>query len=495
MSDGTRNGLRLLAAALLLGIAGDVLRLAVPGRLDVALWMVALLLSVAALIRAGFGAAPPDAAWLAGTAAILISALIWRDSMALFNLNFGALLGLTALAARGSGRLPLRVAGVTDYLHGGLDTIGTVGAGPVPVVLSVVRWKELPIAAPARRVVGISMGLLVAAPVLILFGALLGEADPLFGRALGRVWSLDLGPIWDHAVPIGCCAWLAVGLTRTIAMRDGPPRQLPATLGTIGFASVGTAITAVAMLLLVFIVFQARTMFLSADRFQAVTGLTVAEYARRGFFQLVLVAALSLPLLLLADWLLERRIEALRPFRVLAAGTLILLLLILASALHRMRLYTAHFGLTELRLYTTAFMGWLAAVMAWFWATVLRGRRSRFAPGTLVAALGTLLFLNVANPDAVIARVNLDRPASKGDLDVAYLARLGADAVPILLERLPTLEPAAGCALAGAVVRRWTARNGAVLATDRSWTWGRARAREAWRKAPPGTAGCTSIPR
>ncbi|HET9292677.1 MAG TPA: DUF4173 domain-containing protein [Gemmatimonadales bacterium] len=494
MSEATRNGLRLLAVALLLGIAGDVLRVWVPGRLDMALWIAALLVSVGALMRAGLGAAPPDAAWLAGAAAILIPGLIWRDSEALFTLNFGALLGLAVLAAHGSGRQPLRTAGATDYVWGGLETIGTVAAGPVPVVLSMVRWKELPISAPARRAVGILMGLLMAAPVVLVFGALLGEADPLFGRAIQRIWSLDLEPVLEHALPIGLCAWVAAGLTRTIAVRDSWLPRPPRTLGTIGFASIGTAVAAVAILLLVFILFQARTLFLGAERFQAVTGLTVAEYARRGFFQLVAVAALSLPLLLLAEWLLERRDEALRPFRLLAAVTLVLLLLILASALHRMRLYTAHFGLTELRLYTTAFMAWLAVVFAWFAATVLRGRRSRFAPGTLVAGFVTLVLLNVANPDALIARVNLERAAAQGDLDTAYLARLSADAVPTLLSNQRQLTPADRCALALALTNRRLRAKDVGFESNRSWTLGRVRAREAWRNTPPDTEGCVAAP-
>jgi len=285
-------------------------------------------------------------------------------------------------------------------------------------------------------------------------------------------------------------AWVAAGLTRTIAVRDGWLRRPPRTVDTIGFVSIGTAVAAVAILLLVFILFQARTLFLGAEQFQAVTGLTVAEYARRGFFQLVAVAALSLPLLLLAEWLLERRDEALRPFRVLAAVMLILLLLILASALHRMRLYTAHFGLTELRLYTTAFMAWLAVVFVWFAATVLRGRRSRLAPGAVVAALGTLLLLNLANPDAVIARVNLERAAVKGDLDTAYLARLSGDAVPTLLTGIERLEPTSRCSLAVALRKRWVDSSGVAISIDRAWTWGRIRAREAWRRSPPATEGC-----
>jgi hypothetical protein len=54
-----------------------------------------------------------------------------------------------------------------------------------------------------------------------------------------------------------------------------------------------------------------------------------------------------------------------------------------------------------------------------------------------------LLVVNIANPDAYIARTNLDRAvAGVGrPLDTAYLTRtLSADAVPILLAALPTLS-------------------------------------------------------
>jgi hypothetical protein len=354
-----------------------------------------------------------------GNRRILIPGLIWRDSEAMFTLNFGALLGLAALAAHGSGRLPLRTAGVTDYVLGGLETIGTVAAGPAPVVLSEVRWKELPIAAPARRAVGIGMGFW-SPLVLLIFGALLGGGSSSTRDRAGLV----AGP----GPRVGaCCSGQGVGWLPRASAHDrdpgGEPRRFPA-LATIGFASIGTAVAAVATLLLVFIGFQART-FLGPSNLVG-HGSTVAS-TPGGFFQLVG----SRPLLRCSCWRMapERRAEALRPFRLLAAATLVLLLLILASALHRMRLYTTHFGLTELRLYTTAFMAWLAVVFGWFSVTVLRGRRSQFAPGGLVAALGTLVLLNVANPDAVIARVSLERAAVKGP-DATYLATLSADAVP-----------------------------------------------------------------
>ena len=79
-----------------------------------------------------------------------------------------------------------------------------------------------------------------------------------------------------------------------------------------------------------------------------------------------------------------------------------------------MRLYTETYGLTELRLYTTAFMGWLALVFLWFVATVLRERRELFAFGALVGGFAVISAAQLANPDALIVRANAARrhPAS-----------------------------------------------------------------------------------
>ena len=81
----------------------------------------------------------------------------------------------------------------------------------------------------------------------------------------------------------------------------------------------------------------------------------------------------------------------------------------MASALQRVYLYVDEYGLTQLRFYVTAFVAWLAVVLAWFILTVLRGRRDRFAFGALVTAFAAVLAINAVNPDAFVARTNLDR--------------------------------------------------------------------------------------
>ena len=150
----------------------------------------------------------------------------------------------------------------------------------------------------------------------------------------------------------------------------------------------------------------------------------------------------------------------------------------MASALLRMRLYQQAYGLTELRLYTTAFMGWLALVFVWFLATVLRGRRDRFAFGALVAAFAVLLLLDGLNPDALIVRTNVNRAgaAATDNFDERYASGLSADAVPALIASLPALSEPKRATVARTLLARWSPPEERDW---RTWNWGRARAWQA----------------
>jgi hypothetical protein len=138
-----------------------------------------------------------------------------------------------------------------------------------------------------------------------------------------------------------------------------------------------------------------------------------------------------------------------------------------------MRLYMQHFGLTELRVYATGGIIWLAVVSAWFAATVLRGRRHAFAVGALVAGFAATFALNVLSPDALIARTNVTRPV----VDVSYLARLSDDAVPTLVGRIRDLPPAQRALLARGLLDRDVA-----VGDWRSWNVSRSRAAASLRE-------------
>ena len=237
---------------------------------------------------------------------------------------------------------------------------------------------------------------------------------------------------------------------------------------------MATALGLLNALFLLFVVVQLRYFFGGAALVQVTTGLTYAEYARQGFFQLVTASALVLPVLLGADFLVRGGTTVeIQTFRRLAALLLILLAVIMASAFERMRLYVDAFGLSEIRLYATAFMLLLLGVFAWFTWTLLRGRRERFALGVLMQGFGILAALHVMNPDAFIVKTNLNRPVAERPFDAEYALTLGADAVPALIEALPRLGAADRRVVVCGLVSRWNKDD----ADWRTWNSSRARAR------------------
>jgi hypothetical protein len=326
----------------------------------------------------------------------------------------------------------------------------------------------------------VGRGLLLAVPLLFLFGGLFVAADAVFAKSVERVFDVDTEQAVSHGTFALVVALLSGGFLRWMLLREaeerpaGAPSAAAARRATGGI-EVGVVLAALDLLFLAFVVVQLRYLFGGADRVLVSPGLTYAEYARRGFFELVTASALALPLLLGLHALLPRgKVVPERAFRLLATAMLVMLAVIQTSALQRMRLYQDAYGLTELRFYTTAFMGWLAVLFAWFFATVLCGRRQRFAWGMLTTGFAAIALLNTLNPDAIIARTNLARAAQGKPFDAGYLAALSADAVPALVDGIADLPTAAGGSLGQALRERW---HDVPEGDWRTWNAARARAR------------------
>jgi hypothetical protein len=228
---------------------------------------------------------------------------------------------------------------------------------------------------------------------------------------------------------------------------------------------------------------QFRYLFGGDATVQITPDLTYAEYARRGFFELVVAVVLVVPILLAADWLVDRRVgRDVILFRGLAGVQIGLVLVIAGSALQRLRLYHASYGLTDSRFYAMTLLVWIAVVLCWLAVTVLRGRRDSFAFVTLVSGLATVALLFLVNPDATIARANVARAASADGpvrFDVAYATSLSADAVPVLIDALEALPGDARCPLARQMLRHWPPDRARSI---RGWNWSAERATDLVRQ-------------
>jgi hypothetical protein len=488
MSATARLGLVVLTLAVLLGLLADWLLRPTPVGLGATLWTL-VLLGCAAAIAAASGRLRGIVFLALALAPLYALCLSWRDSPILAELNVVALLTCLVLTALPRGSF-LRTH-VDELGHAALLWIGSLVTGLFPVVAHDVDWEEVAHPHRRRHAAALGRGVALAIPVLIVFGVLFVTADAVFGSALGSAVPRVHRPV-AHLVTVVVWAWIAGGLLRGIAVptAEGPAR------GRSGGAKLGAVEAAVVLglvdlLFLAFVAVQFRAFVGGRGYVVSHAHLTYADYARSGFFQLVAVAALALVLLLALDLTVRRDESGGRTFRVLGWLLVVLVLGVLVSAAHRMQLYERTFGLTGLRFYTLAFMGWLAVVLAWLCWTVLRGKRERFVAGVIVSGLAAVLVLNAINPDAIIARVDMHLVRHQRPVDYSYLGTLSDDAVPTILAGIPELQhgtpeggtgnfgPAGPQYYSAGSVKRLIGLRGHCGATDwRTWNRARQRARE-----------------
>jgi uncharacterized protein DUF4153 len=443
--DGTEDRARLaartLADALLLGIVGDAILRVPSWGANMTVWSVAIVAAMLTLARRRYEAIPGDARWLLMPIVALSLLFSVRDSEGLVAYNtlalFGTLALLSVAIAQGTEHRVLE-SRFRELAHGAMTLGISVFVGMIALLLSDVSFRRVAGARGASRAIAAIRALLVAIPLLLVFGSLFASADPVFARLAGDVFHIDAATVASHLAVSGVIAWFVGGLLRaTVLSTSRGMRSLPFPDSALGLTEVSTALGSLIALFAAFVAVQLRYFFGGDALVQATAGMSYADYARRGFFELVTVSALVLPVLLSANALLRRdNARADLVYRVLSTTLLCLLGVIMYSAVARMRLYQSAYGLTEDRLFATVFMGWLAMVFVWFAATVLRGRERHFTAGVLVSGWATLIALNVADPAGYVARFDIARAEEGKAVDVTYIARLGGDAAPALAEYL-----------------------------------------------------------
>jgi hypothetical protein len=205
----------------------------------------------------------------------------------------------------------------------------------------------------------------------------------------------------------------------------------PTRLRTLDWA---VPVGLVVALFAVFVGVQFAALFGTEQYVQDTTGLTFAEYARSGFWQLLAVSALALGVILAGIRWAPAASAADRSVKRLLLGAMaVLCLVIVASALRRMWLYQEAYGFTVLRLLVGACELWLGLAFLLALVAVLRLRPTGTVRPMVATAVGALLLLAVLDPERLVAEQNVARYAATGDLDGEYLSRLSADAVPALL--------------------------------------------------------------
>jgi hypothetical protein len=280
----------------------------------------------------------------------------------------------------------------------------------------------------------------------------------------------------SHLVWISIFFVLAATILRTLVLG---PRWLNVNSDSpealqLGALEVSSALGSLVILFAIFILLQFRYWFGGDDLIQATPDFTYADYLHKGFYQLLAVAALLHLILLVGAWLVntaEHRAREL--FRGLSIPLILLNYFVLASAFFRLRIYVEVYGLTVLRFYVAAILGWLGVVFLLFLGKLLRPAWAAFTGAYIYSMIAAILVLNVINPDALIARINLERAWQGEQLDTQYLQNLSADAVPVILRHQNRLAEHDRVAL----IEQMNQKNQAYAHHSwRNWNYSRSRA-------------------
>lgn len=392
------------------------------------------------------------AALLAGTPAV-------RDAGGVVAL---AVLVAVVVAAAGTTRarsllaVPLSVAAWPLSALRGLPLLGR----------TLAATSRVPVLWPVLRTVALSV------VALALFGGLFASGDAVFGTWADAVIP-DLG--WDLVIARTFVLVLVSGVVLTGAyLALNPPAVAELTLPrgrTVRTWEWAVPVGLVVAVVAAFLAAQATAMWGGHEHLRRTTGLTYAEYVHQGFGQLTAATFLTVVVIGLTMRAASRETPRERLLLRAILGALCLLTLaVVASALYRMSLYQEAYGYTVLRVFVDGFELWLGLVIVMLLVAGIRLSGGWLARAALLSGAVLALVFVAMNPDAWVAGRNIDRFEQGRSLDTTYLARLGADAAPVIAERLP-----------GEVARCILTASAAARTPDDvlSWNLGRARARSA----------------
>ncbi len=278
------------------------------------------------------------------------------------------------------------------------------------------------------------LGLLCAVPALIVILPLLMSSDDAFRGMMNNIFDNTASTVFKTVFGVGLSVFVvtygfSLKARRTVWMPEGK-------FGGIENVYVISFLSAIAVCYVMYLFSQLAYFFSAFQGFLPNGEITYAQYARKGFFEMCVIAVINLGLVF-AALLLSKKQNGKVCHAIKAITTFISLftLLIIATALSKMVLYIGTYGMTVLRLTTSAFMVFLAVV---FLSVILRiyCTKINIVKTALITAGCVILVLGACNVNAVCAKYNYESYMSGklDSIDVSALYYLGDEGIPYLTE-------------------------------------------------------------
>ena len=357
----------------------------------------------------------------------LSCAFQWSQQVRLLNflvILCGSVMGFLSLADVGF--YPLTEArslseGVWDCLRGIFKNWGK----PFSAIAALAPGER-------KNIGGVALGLLMAAPVLLVVISGLAVADVVFGALFGRLfdWLEGLDALGVLMRTLWTAVLTLVFFSALFFLRHEPKRsEGQEKLDPLPLSALITILALLTAVCAVFAAVQFKYLF-GGEEAAAMSG-GWAEYARSGFFSLVGVAAIVMATALACSRAGRESLIG----RVLVLALIALTFVILASAAYRLYLYVTAYGLSVMRLMAA----W--AILATGVCLVLTAVKTisagfRFWPWAAGCVLVMWLCFAFVPLGSIIASYNVDAylGGRLEQVDATYLYSLGPGSLEPLRE-------------------------------------------------------------
>lgn len=276
-------------------------------------------------------------------------------------------------------------------------------------------------------------GIIITIPVLIIFLLLFSSADLIFHKYISDIIKISIQPetVFRSVIVLIATLTFTGAYSYIFSKLQETTLQENNQFYILGHIETSILFGAVNILFFAFILVQLTYLFGGVGNIVS-QGFTYAEYARKGFFELIAVAIISFLILLTTEkYIAKKGTEHTLIFKILSAALIVQVVLIMVSAFKRLLLYEEAYGFTTFRLYSHAFIIFLAIIFILLLYKIFKDKRENaFAFRVFVLIVVFLAVMNILNPDAFIAQRNIERFAITGKLDIYYLSNLSEDAVP-----------------------------------------------------------------
>ncbi len=297
-----------------------------------------------------------------------------------------------------------------------------------------------------KKIAPFLRGLLITLPILAVLAGLLAAADPVFSDQMinlfdwFRIENLDeLLFRMFYSLLIAYVLLSAIFHALSESKEQPKPDAKPLFKPFLGHIEANMVLVSVNLLFLIFVIIQFTYLFGGTSNISA-QGYTYSEYARRGFFELLAVAILSLLLFYSLSTITKRETKSRRwTFSILGVLLVSQLAIILVSAFTRLNLYEEAYGFTRLRTVTHVFIIWIGLLLTATAVLEIANRLQKLALVLIFFTFGYGLSLNLLNVDQFIVDQNISRviQSEKNEdpikLDTGYLYSLSYDSIPPLI--------------------------------------------------------------